>query len=189
MSRPSTTRCSRCRPTASATYRPRRTRRPPFRSLACRSPWCSAPSLAARTCCSTSPRPMRRPRGAAFRRLPSVRWRTWDETVTRVDEGKPQWVSRLEQVEWGRLDYSYGEPVNVSGLIQTIAFSDEAEACEACTTLQDQLVHQASVYSSTYEAIPFLIETLAVIGGNAGGRRGVLSLLGDIFASCIHWTE
>jgi hypothetical protein len=103
--------------------------------------------------------------------------------------GRPSWIARMEQVEWAKLDYSYGEPVNVSELIQTMAFGGEAEARKACNTLHDNVVHQASVYSSTFEATAFLIEALGVVGGEAGGRRGVLSLLGDIFASCIHWTE
>ena len=95
----------------------------------------------------------------------------------------------MEQVDWAKLDYAYGEPVNVSELIQTIAFGSETEAREACSSLHDVLVHQASVYSSTYEALPFLIEALAVTGGESGGRRGVFGLLKDILASSLHWIE
>jgi hypothetical protein len=113
----------------------------------------------------------------------------WSRAVSDAGDGKPLWINRMEQVEWAKLDYAYGEPVNVGELIRTIAFADEAEARTACTTLYGELVHQASIYSSTYEAIPFLIETLAVTGGESGGRRGVLSLLEDIFASSIHWIE
>jgi hypothetical protein len=95
----------------------------------------------------------------------------------------------MEQVEWAKLYYSYGEPVNVSELIQTIAFGDEAEARTAYSALDDNLVHQASVYSSTCEALPFLIEALALIGGHAGGRRGVLALIEEIISSSVHWIE
>jgi hypothetical protein len=111
----------------------------------------------------------------------------WSEAVD--SDGRPSWIARMEQVEWAKLDYSYGRPVNVSELIQTIAFGDEAEARTAYSTLHDNLVHQASVYSSTYEAVPFLIEALTVLGGEPGGRRGLWNLLGYIFDSCIHWTE
>jgi hypothetical protein len=95
----------------------------------------------------------------------------------------------MEQIEWAKLQYAYGEPVNVSELIQTIAFADDAEARTACNTLHNNLVHQASVYSSTYEALPFLIDALALIGGDTGARRGVLGLVEDIISSSIHWIE
>ena len=54
--------------------------------------------------------------------------------------------------------------------------------------LHDELVHQASVYPSTYEAIPFLIEALAETRA-ASARARVLALLGDIVWSCLHWVE
>ena len=94
--------------------------------------------------------------------------------MTNAGDRGPSWISAMEQVDWAKLDYAYGDATNVSELIRTIAFGDEAEACEACTTLHGELVHQSSVYSSTYEAIPFLIETLAVTGSGSGVRRGVL---------------
>jgi hypothetical protein len=109
--------------------------------------------------------------------------------MTNAGDRGPLWISAMEQVDWAKLDYAYGDATNVSELIRTIAFGDEAEACEACTTLHGELVHQSSVYSSTYEAIPFLIETLAVTGSGSGVRRGVLTLLDDIVASCVYWIE
>ena len=60
--------------TARATCRSPPARRPPFRSRDCRSPWCSGPSRAGKTSSCASPRPMRRRRGAAFRRPRSVRF-------------------------------------------------------------------------------------------------------------------
>jgi hypothetical protein len=84
------------------------------------------------------------------------------QAVTNAGGYRPSWVSRMERLDWAKLDYAYGNATNVSELIQTIAFGDEAEACDACATLHDELVHQASIFSSTYEAIPFLIEALAM---------------------------
>jgi hypothetical protein len=109
--------------------------------------------------------------------------------VTDAGDRRPSWVSRMEQVEWAKLDYAYGKATGVSELIRTIAFGDDAVACKACTTLHEEFVHQASIYSSTYEAIPFLIEALAVTGSGSGARRGVLRLLDDIVDSCVHWME
>jgi hypothetical protein len=95
----------------------------------------------------------------------------------------------MEQVEWAKLDYAYGESTNVSDLIQTILSGEETEACEACATLHNKLVHQGSVYSSTYEAIPFLIGTLSATGNAPCARVGVLWLLDDIVSSCAFWVN
>jgi hypothetical protein len=100
----------------------------------------------------------------------------------------PSWVRRLDQVQWAELDHAFGEASNVSELIKTIAFGDGEEACEACIELHDELVHQASVHPSTYEAIPFLIEALAETRA-ASARGRLLALLGDIVWSCLHWVE
>jgi len=95
----------------------------------------------------------------------------------------------MERVEWAKLEYAYGKATNVSELIRTIAFGDEAEACKACSTLYDELIHQASIYSSTGEAIPFLIEALTVARGGPRVRLGWLGFLEDIVSSSVHWIE
>jgi hypothetical protein len=108
--------------------------------------------------------------------------------VTSAGDRGPSWVGRLDQVEWAKLDHAFGKATNVGALIKTIAFGDEEEARRACTDLDDELVHQASVYPSTYEAIPFLIE--AVAETRAASVRGrMLALLGEIVSSCLHWME
>jgi hypothetical protein len=99
------------------------------------------------------------------------------------------WIARMEQVEWAKLDYAYGNSCDVSALIRTIVFGSEAAACNACTTLHDELVHQSSIYSSTYEAIPFLIDALATTPSKSPRRLAVLKLLDSIAESCLHWIE
>jgi hypothetical protein len=91
-------------------------------------------------------------------------------------------------VELAKLDHAFGKATNVSELIKTVAFGDEVAACTACTVLHDELVHQASVYPSTFEAIPFLIEAAAETR-TASARGRMLALLGDIASSCLHWME
>jgi len=93
----------------------------------------------------------------------------------------------MRAVDWASLDYCYGEHTNVSELIETIAFGTQDEALEACGTLGNELEHQASIYSATYEAIPFLIEASAVAA--AGARSRVLYLVAKILGSAIHWIE
>ena len=45
------------------------------------------------------------------------------------------WVRRMEQVEWAKLDYAYGNATNVSGLIRTIAFGEHGQAARATVRL------------------------------------------------------
>jgi hypothetical protein len=112
-----------------------------------------------------------------------------EHAVTHAGDHRPLWVNRMERLDWATLDYAYGNATNVSELIQTIAFGDEGQACGACATLHDELIHQASIFSSTYEAIPFLIETLAMTDGRSVRYASVLNLLDDIISSCVHWIE
>ena len=100
---------------------------------------------------------------------------------------EPAWISRMRAVDWASLDYCYGEHTNVSGLIETIAFGTQDEALDACGTLGNELEHQGSIYSSTYEAIPFLIEAAAVAA--PGVRSRVLYLVAEFVGSAIHWIE
>jgi hypothetical protein len=95
----------------------------------------------------------------------------------------------MERTDWAHLEYSYEEAPNVPELIRTAAFGDDEQACKACSTLHDNIVHQSSIYSSTSEAIPFLIEALAVTGRASMSRLLVLHLLGDIVKSSVHWIE
>src|SRR5262249_46227479 len=102
---------------------------------------------------------------------------------------EPAWISRMEEVDWASLEGAYGKADNVGELIKTIAVGDEPEAHAACEILDQQLVHQASTYSSTYEAIPFLIETLAYTRDRSQVFRLVLRLLDEIVSSSVHWIE
>jgi hypothetical protein len=81
--------------------------------------------------------------------------------MPNVGEHSAFWIRRMERVDWAHLEYSYEEAPNVPELIQTVAFGDDEQGCKACSTLHDNIVHQSSIYSSTCEAIPFLIEALA----------------------------
>jgi hypothetical protein len=93
----------------------------------------------------------------------------------------------MRAVDWASLDFCYGEHTNVSELIETVAFGAEDEAIEACGTLGSELEHQASLYSATYEALPFLIEASAVAAPAVRSR--VLYLVAGILGSAIHWIE
>src|SRR4051794_11010689 len=99
----------------------------------------------------------------------------------------PSWVSRMRAVDWTSLDYCYGNATNVSELIETIAFGDEREALLACDTLSEELEHQGSLYSASYEAIPFLTEAAAAAGPTL--RPRVLSFIAIILGRAIHWIE
>jgi hypothetical protein len=96
------------------------------------------------------------------------------------------WIQRMQRVHWAKLDYAYGHATDVTDLIQTIAFGDEAEALDACGILNEELVHQGSIYSSTYEAIPFLVEVLADTRPGSKVRVHVLALLEGIADACVH---
>jgi len=99
----------------------------------------------------------------------------------------PAWISRMREVDWAALDYCHGKAKNVSELIETIVSADKETAAEACRTLQDELVNQASLYSATYEAIPFLIEAAGAAAPAL--RPRVLKLVADILGSAIYWIE
>ena len=100
---------------------------------------------------------------------------------------KAAWISRMREVDWAALDYCHGKAKNVSELIETIVSADKETAAEACRTLQDELVNQASLYSATYEAIPFLIEAAAAAAPTL--RPRVLNLVAEIVRSAIYWIE
>jgi len=100
---------------------------------------------------------------------------------------EPAWIRRMREVDWAALDYCYGRAKNVSELIETIVSGAEETAAEACRTLQDELVHQASLYSATYEAIPFLIEAAAAAAPTL--RPRVLNVVAEILRSASYWIE
>src|SRR5262249_55387228 len=100
---------------------------------------------------------------------------------------EPAWISRMREVDWAALDYCDGRGKNVSELTETIVSGAEETAAEACRTLQDELVHQASLYSATYEAIPFLIEAAAAAAPTL--RPRVLNVVAEILRSASYWIE
>src|SRR5262249_56498854 len=85
------------------------------------------------------------------------------------------------------LAYGQGGEKNVREWFEPIVSAEKETAAEACRTLQDELVNQASLYSATYEAIPFLIEAAGAAAPAL--RPRVLKLVADILGSAIYWIE
>ncbi len=79
-----------------------------------------------------------------------------------------------------KIEHAYGPATDVPEMIETIAWSTEADALRAYGELANNLNHQGSIYPATGPAVRFVIEALRVTKAGAQIRAGLLGLLAGI---------
>src|SRR4029450_10547394 len=69
-------------------------------------------------------------------------------------------LERLDEIDWTSLESGLGPATEVPQLIRALLSTSEEVRGQAYFDLHSTIVHQGTVYESSVEAIPFLIELL-----------------------------
>ncbi len=76
--------------------------------------------------------------------------------LNNVDE----WLNCIDSINWDNLTTAYHEPKKVPSSLKGLLSGDPELATRAVVELDGQLQHQASVYDSSFAALPLLIDVL-----------------------------